>query len=467
MLSKTEAPVQSIDNTREIEENCHYSPTRILELELSRELPTLSAFDKKTGKYYRRAYCLVRLHKQPIGTLELTFATGNKLEPEDYAPEIWATMQEAINEHLRSDGLAPINSLKRTGLITRTQPACQVAREHMLEDAPFISVIVPTHQRATQVRACIQGLLKLDYPSYEILIVDNAPTSTETCEIVSQWQLQAPHLRYICEESPGSSCARNRGIKEARGELLAFIDDDVVVDPEWLTELAYVYHTHKEVDCVTGMIMPLELETEAQIIFERFGSWAFAGAYQQHIHNMGKHHPKTPFFPYIAGSFGAGANMSFRATSIRRLNGFDPNLGGSGPSRHGQDIDTFFRVIINGGTLIYTPAAIIYHQHRRDMKSLRKQMYGYGLGFTAYLTKNLCAKPQLIFDLSRKIPYGLVKLLQFRIYGHSRKEQYYSKELVRLEQKGMLYGPIAYFQTRRQHILQGYGTRDNNNFSLD
>ena len=183
----------------------------------------------------------------------------------------------------------------------------------------------------------------------------------------------------------------------AKGEIIAFTDDDVLVDAHWLTELVRGFSSAEDVLCTTGAILPLELETPAQRLFERYG--AFPHMFKQRIFNMGKHHPRTFLFPFVAGSFGAGASMAFTASFIRHLGGFDPALGGDGPSRNGQDIDTFFNVIIQGHTLVYNPTAILYHQHRRTFTGLRKQVYNYGVGFTAYLTKNICRRPALSLRL--------------------------------------------------------------------
>ena len=434
------------------EQNSHHCrAARVLNIELSRALPVLSALDEQTHKRYQRAYCLIRLHGQPMGTLEIAFHDNTLLQPEQYLPQIWWHLHEPINRHLQEDGLGTIASLKETGLQSEVLPACQLERTQMLANAPFISVIVPTHQRVRQLEKCLKSLRELHYPAYEILIVDNAPTNTEVLELVQHWQRSTPQLHYLCEERPGVSWARNRGIQEAKGELLAFTDDDAIVDPEWLTELAFTYYKHKGAACVTGMMMPLELETEAQLLFEEYG--ASPRGCKQQLYNMREHHPRTPFFPYVAGSFGAGANMSFTASCIRHIQGFDPHLGGNGPSRNGQDIDAFFRVIINGSTLIYTPSAIIYHQHRSDMAGLQKQLYNFGVGFTAYLTKNLYERPHLLLDFSTKLPRGLLRLLRFRLQKNGGKGFLYLNELTKLEQKGMLYGPIAYFQTRHRTRL--------------
>src|SRR5438270_12782283 len=107
----------------------------------------------------------------------------------------------------------------------------------------------------------------------------------------------------------------------ARGEIVAFTDDDVVVDRYWLAELVRGFSMAADVVCVTGLVMPLELETQAQLWFEEFGD--STQRFTLRIFDLQEHHPNTPLYPY-AGSFGSAANMAFRTAFLRSVGGFDP-----------------------------------------------------------------------------------------------------------------------------------------------
>src|SRR5207302_7024291 len=113
-----------------------------------------------------------------------------------------------------------------------------------------------------------------------------------------------------------------------------------------------------------------------------------------------------------------------------------------------EDLAAFFQVITRGYRLVYEPAALLYHPHRRDYMALRKYLYGYGVGLTAYLTKILLDTPRLLFDLIPKLPYGLVFTLSARSPKNNKKSIQYPKELTILELKGMLCGPFAYLYSR-------------------
>ena len=135
---------------------------------------------------------------------------------------------------------------------------------------PLVTVAVCTRDRTAQLAGCLDSLGRLDYPALDVLVVDNAPSDPATARLVGE---RYPQVRYVCEPRPGLNWARNRAIAEARGEIIAYTDDDVVVDPGWVRALAHVFAQHPEVMAVTGLVVPYELETEAQMFFERYGGF--------------------------------------------------------------------------------------------------------------------------------------------------------------------------------------------------
>ncbi len=425
-----------------------YIPVRMVEVEIGQALPTLFAFDEKKEQYYQRARCLVRLHTQPLGLVELQFA-GDELSPDEYAPHIWQILQTQINNHLRQDGLPEVTVLTANGLPSSSTPLCIEEREQFLADAPFVSVIVPTHERPEQLTACLNSLLSLHYPQYEIIVVDNAPSTDGTVALVEKLSQNAPHIRYVREDRQGPSWARNCGIREAKAEILAFTDDDVVVDPYWLAALVKGFGGDKRVVCVTGLVLPLELETPAQYLFEGVGG--YNKGYSRRVFDFKEDQSKFPMHPYIAERFGTGASMVLTATFLRSIGGFDPALGRVGPVRCSQDIAVFFQVIARGYKLAYDPASLAYHNHRREYSHLLKQTYNHSVGYTAYLTRSLLENPRLMFDFLRKIPYALFLSLKSRgSKDHMPLPQYAKekRELLTLRRKGLLYGPVAYMRSR-------------------
>src|SRR6266480_2693412 len=111
-----------------------YAPVRILELELSEPLPTLCAVDDKTGHSYQRANCLVRLHTQPLGIVELALEKS-EVSPHEYVQPIWQAFHAQIHEHLHQDGLPAISDLDERGLAHSETPRCLEDRERFFAAA--------------------------------------------------------------------------------------------------------------------------------------------------------------------------------------------------------------------------------------------------------------------------------------------------------------------------------------------
>jgi len=428
-----------------VEQASGFEPARVIEVEIGQPLPDVSACDENTGRYYRRALCLVRLHTQPLGLVELQLVEHG-VSAEEYAANIWQALSEKINAHLRQDGLPALTALSARGVSTAGTPACLEERALFVAQAPFVSVIVPTRDRPEQVRRCLQSLLALHYPQYEIIVVDNAPSTSATADLIQQSYGKVPQVRYIREDRPGSSWARNRGMMAARGEILAFADDDVIIDCYWLVELVRAFSRADRVACVTGLVLPVELETPPQFWIEEYGG--FSKGFTRRIFDMTENHPKTPLYPYTAGRLGTGASMAFTVAFLRSAGGFDPALGPGSPAQGGEDLTLFFQAVTRGYNLVYEPAALVYHPHRRDYAGLQKQIYGYGVGLAAYLTRCVLDTPRFLLDLIPKLPYGLFFTLSARSPKNSKKSENYPKELTMLERKGMLYGPFAYVRSR-------------------
>jgi GT2 family glycosyltransferase len=348
--------------------------------------------------------------------------------------------------------------LPRHGLSPGANLPCTAARRGLLAEPPFVSVIIPTHERPEPLGRCLESLLAMQYPNLEIVIVDNFPDTTRTRDLIATRYDGRSDIRYVVEERRGSASARNRGLRVARGKLVAFTDDDVVFDRYWLAELLTGFSAGDHVGCVTGLIMPIELETRAQIWFEEYGG--FGKGFERRLYDIGPNRPASPLFPYNPGMFGSGGSMAFQVDALREVGSFDPSLGNGTPTLGGVDVEAFFRIVQGGYQLVYEPGAMIQHAHRREYQALRRQVFTYGSGLAAVLTKAVARRPSLLLGLALKAPLGLRMLLGPNSSSSSvdsglrlRKSTDYPSELVRDELRGMLYGPLAYLrsvlQTRR------------------
>ncbi len=424
-----------------------FDPIRVMEIELSQPLPEIPAQDLQTGRIYRRGLGLVKLHDQPLGKVSLDLPDPG-LTPQALGRRLWEELGDKIQEHLLVDGIISPSHLSPEGLPYNSIPPCLQERDKFLNSAPCASVVIATHNRTDSLAATLHSLLAMEYPSFEIILVDNAPNSNQTAEYIHQAYGGSEKIRYVREEYPGLSVAHNRGLMEVNTRYVAFTDDDVLVDRYWLTELMRGFQVCNRVACVTGMITPAELETPAQQLLEQYGG--FSKGFTQQIFDLDTHQIRHPLYPFTAGWFGSGASMAFDTQFLKKLGGFDPATGAGTLAKGGDDLAAFFEVISAGYQLVYRPSAIVKHRHRPEYDGLRKQAYGYGVGLTAYLTKTLIDRPRRIISLALRLPSGLTYLLGPHSRKNANKHHGYRRELNYVEYLGMLYGPIAFLRSRKR-----------------
>jgi glycosyltransferase involved in cell wall biosynthesis len=239
---------------------------------------------------------------------------------------------------------------------------------------------------------CLRSLIAIradhaaDPRRFEILVVDNAPPDPSTRSLVAGFE----DVRYTCEPVPGLNVARNRALREASGEIVAFLDDDVVVDRGWLRGLEETVADEPGVGLVTGNVLPYELETEAQITFERRGG--FGRGFETRLY-VGNRLPENVHYPLGSGIFGAGCNMAVRRDLVIGLGGFDEALDTGPPLPGGGDLDIFYRVARSDRPVVYEPSMLVFHRHRRERRALRRQYRSWGEGLMAYLVKTYRCEP--------------------------------------------------------------------------
>lgn len=311
---------------------------------------------------------------------------------------------------------------------------------------PFVSVVISTRDRTESLERCLDSLAVLEYPNYEIIVVDNAPSTDATRRLIERFA--SPHqIRYLLEIQPGLAIAHNRGALLAEGDILAFTDDDVEVQPDWLDQIVGGFQLANNVGCVTGAITPAEVETEAQVLLEEFGG--YHKGHEMRLYDMDSNRPPNRLFPYSSGMLGGGANMAFSRVAFTKIGGFDPALGVGSPARGGDDLASFFDVLTHGFALVYAPGAVVRHWHRRDMEGLKRVVDGYGVGLTAFLTRVVVDNPKRLLDILPRLPSALVHAFSPRSTKNVKKSGTYPSELTWLERVGMAKGPFAYFRSLR------------------
>jgi GT2 family glycosyltransferase len=308
-----------------------------------------------------------------------------------------------------------------------------------------LSVVVCTRERPAILRTCLERLRGIHYPGVEFVIVDNAPTTDETRTCFETVVGDDARFRYVREPVPGLSRARNRGLAEATRRHVAFTDDDVQVDRWWLDGIAAGFDGDADVGCVTGLVPPAELEHASQLYFDRRYSWA--RAMDRRVYDLAGQRDDSVLYPYSAGIFGTGANFAVDRSLLLELGGFDEALGAGSPAQGGEDLDAFVRVLLAGRRLVYEPSAIVWHVHRAGDDALRRQLFGYGLGLTAFLTKYVIDGGTRR-DILRRLPAGARRIP--RLWSPEEISGPAPRSLVLTEALGMLAGPRAYLRGRRR-----------------
>jgi GT2 family glycosyltransferase len=315
---------------------------------------------------------------------------------------------------------------------------------------PRVTVAIPTTFGGVQsLSVAVASIAQLDYPEFEIVLVDNRPVPNE--EDHAQVRSATGHDVQILHESErGISAARNRALRDCENQFIAFTDDDVEVEPDWLQQLVRPLLSDPRVACSSGIIIPAELTSPEQSMFEDlFGG--FNRSFVPVLHGD-EGAERDPLFPYGAGKFGSGANIAFRTSVLKEIGGFDNALGTGTPARGGEELAAFIQILSDGGLIAFEPSAILHHMHRGTSGELRHQVFSYGLGLTAMFTSLLVADKRHRRGIARKLPIA-AKLFLSSGNGTVRKNEATSVPLrLRLwHAAGMASGPPKYFVSRRRH----------------
>ncbi|WP_372756556.1 glycosyltransferase family 2 protein [Mariniflexile sp.] len=302
-----------------------------------------------------------------------------------------------------------------------------------------VSVIVCTHNRSESLKNCLQSINNQICKPAEIIVIDNAPPDESTKNVVNQFN----NVIYHREPRTGLSIARNLGVKLAQHPIIAFTDDDVMVHSLWTYNIWISFESRK-VDGLTGLVLATSLDTESQQIFEKY--WGFNKGYEDIIFDLNFIH-STEGVPRV-WEIGAGANMAFKKDVLVKLNYFDERLG-AGASGCSEDSEIWYKMLINGYKIHYTPRAIVFHEHRKEIIQLKKQIYSYMRGHVASAllqhkqNENLGYK-SYIFNLPKYY------LLLFRIGFPTYKFRY---RTLWSEVKGYISGINFYYRNKKKPPL--------------
>lgn len=219
-----------------------------------------------------------------------------------------------------------------------------------LREVPFVSIIVCSFNGGATLRACLESLGKINYPRYEVVLVDDGSTD-DTAKIAATF----PTIRYLHQPNRGLSVARNTGAAAARGDVFAYTDSDCMADVDWLRYLIGTL-TSGDYAGVGGPNVPPPAHNWIQACV------AAAPGGPSHV-----------LLTDVVAEHIPGCNMAFWRWAFENVGGFDPEY-----HKAGDDVDFCWRLQQGGGVIAFSPTAIVWHYRRFTLKAFRRQQQGYG-----------------------------------------------------------------------------------------
>ncbi|HWP47984.1 MAG TPA: glycosyltransferase [Candidatus Limnocylindrales bacterium] len=366
---------------------------------------------------YRTALILLRWRGKPLGQVQMDILGGRIT-----AVDLWRAASAKLDKALvvvALDELLP------------TSAEVPVFEEKL----PSASVVICTRNRTDDLRRCLDTLCTVATKDTEIIVVDNAPSDDSTTRLVTGYP-----VHYVLEPRKGLNWARTRGAQVAKGEVVIYTDDDVVVEAGWIKAMLRPF-VDPQVAAVTGLVMPFELETEAQELFEQYGG--FGRGFRR------REFTAQTILPAAAANVGAGANMAFRRQLLNQLGLFAVELDGGTATQSSGDTYAFYRLLRAGYRIVYDPAAVVWHRHRRSYGELRKALYGYSVGTYAFLLRCLFQHRDLQALQVAWYWFHHHHLRHLRL-GVLRHPDAYPLTMTLAELWGCFIAPYAYFISRRR-----------------
>ncbi len=282
--------------------------------------------------------------------------------------EVLATCDRRAPDDVRADAVARLRAA--------VHPP---DRRHAMGRPPCsASIVIATLDRPDDLAACLEGVVgHVSRHPFDVVVVDNNPASGLTGPVCARF----PGVRRVVEKRRGLAYARNAGILSATGDVVVATDDDVRVPVGWLDLLLDPFRRN-DVMAVCGNVQPLELRNAAQLDFERISP--LSKGFRRFESRWG--HPTRPWTAFPAWELGATANAAFRRGVFDdpEVGLMDEALGPGMPSGVGEDSYLLYRIVRAGWTVVYEPAAYVWHRHRDTAAALMSQITNYYSGHVAH-----------------------------------------------------------------------------------
>ena len=244
----------------------------------------------------------------------------------------------------------------------------------------------------------------------------------------------------------GLSYARNRGIKNCKGQIVVAIDDDVLVSENWLNNLVSPF-SDENVMAVTGNVLPYELKTQAQNLFETYGG--LGRGFKKKCYDYNWFYSKG-YHAAATWEIGATANAAFRSVIFNNpdIGLLDESLGAGTPTGCSEDTYMFYKILKSEFSIVYQPDAFVWHKHRTDLKAFKKQLYNYSKGHVAYHLLTYLNDNDLrgLFRIIVELPFAHVYMIYKRLVLRSS----YPIKFIMIEILGNIIGPFSLLRSKRR-----------------
>ncbi|WP_018611241.1 glycosyltransferase family 2 protein [Segetibacter koreensis] len=413
-----------------------HSPYTLNNVFLNEKITNISALSINETGYY----LVFWWHSIPLG--DLYICREEEIDNEEFKNMVIKAVTPSINYYAEK---AAFTSSYKEAYLSDNFPLFskildKIFAAFIAEQLPGeveISVVICTRNRSKRLQLCLESLQKQICTPKEIIVVDNAPTDNNTRLVVENF----PNATYLLEARPGLDIARNAGAKKASYPIVAYTDDDVFLHPMW-TYRVWESFISEDTDAITGLVIASSLDTESQQIFEKH--WSFNKGYVDKVFDQDFLKSKSP----KVWDIGAGANMAFRKEVLNKINYFDERLdvGAAGCS---GDSEIWYRILLAGFKIKYNPRAVVYHEHRREISALHKQIFNYMRGHAASVliqhsqNKKAGYRRYLFYEIPKYY------LLLFRIGFPSYSFRY--RTLIS-EVKGLVSGVRFFYRNRKNPL---------------
>lgn len=248
-----------------------------------------------------------------------------------------------------------------------------------------VSIIIGTYNRCDSLKLSVQRLLNMDLPtdvSCELIIVDNN-SSDKTREVIAGFESRGSlELKYLLEKTQGLSYARNRGIKEAKGRIIAFLDDDCIVEKNWLATMVSEFESDPELSGIGGRVELFDERDKPVTIMTSRERRLFSSAGQLF-------------------NFMHGCNMAFDRQVFEQIGCFDVRLGPGTKVLAAEDADYIYRVFKAGFRMLYCPDLCVYHNHGRRLDTqVSALLKGYTIGRGAFYCKHILTGDLMVLKMA-------------------------------------------------------------------